>query len=87
VIKYQLLTGQYKDFANQILDQYNTFRQYRDVPQYWLGALISYVWFNNGYFYPAYLLAKKVLKYNPNYSLPLQIAAYTLYLFQNPEAV
>lgn len=87
VIKFQLLTWKYSDFARQILKQYDIFRQYRDVSFYYLPSLIAYVWFNEWYFYPSYLLALKVLKYSSSYLLPLQIVAYNLYIFQKQQAV
>lgn len=82
----QWTTPAYRNFADTIKRLKTQVEQPGDQPAYYLDALVAVELFNQGFFYPAKVLALRALSQNVRYILPYQVLAYANFFTSSREA-
>ena len=82
---FNLPDSKYAQIKKHVNAAFNQYGKYKDSPIYYLYWLLSYTFFQHGYFNLAQRVANESLQYNPKYILPLQVLAYSNFIGNNHE--
>lgn len=82
---FLLPDNKYTEIKKHVNAALNQFGKYKDSPQYYLYWLLSYTFFQHWYFNISQRLANEALQYNQKYILPLQVLAYSNFIWNNHE--